>query len=211
MWLSLFLLAFAVSMDGFGVGMTFGMKNMKIPYKSIAVISLCSAFSLATGTMIGDFIGQVVSREAAEMTGGIILILLGAWMLVQYLKPEKPIQADLPDTEKLIFNFEIKSIGVAVNILQKPMSADFDRSGTINGIEALVLGFALSLDAFGAGIGAAMAGFSPFILAVCIAVMSFLFIWAGLQSGRLLATRKTVQHLSFLPGIMLILIGIWKI
>ena len=41
------------------------------------------------------------------------------------------------------------------------MSADIDKSGVINGIEAVLLGFALSIDAFGAGIGAAILGFSP--------------------------------------------------
>ena len=50
----------------------------------------------------------------------------------------------------MIFNFEIKSLGVVINILQKPTEVDFDNSGTINGVEALVLGIALSLDAFGA-------------------------------------------------------------
>ena len=63
--------------------------------------------------------------------------------------------------EKIIFNFEIKSLGVVISILQKPTDVDFDKSGTINGVEALVLGIALSLDAFGAGIGAAMIGISP--------------------------------------------------
>lgn len=209
MWLSLFILAFAVSIDGFGVGLTFGMKKMRIPYKSIAVISCCSALSLGFGIIIGDFIGQVVSGTAAAMTGGIILIMLGVGMLLQYFKPDK-----MPEhiaTETTIFNFEIKSLGVVINILQKPMKADFDKSGTINGIEAIVLGFALSLDAFGAGIGAAMIGISPFILTLSIAIMSFVFIWGGLLSGRLLATNKVMQHIAFLPGVLLIMIGILKL
>ena len=63
------------------------------------------------------------------------------------------------------------------------MSADFDRSGTITGIEALMLGFALSIDAFGAGIGAVMLGFSPIYLAITVAVMSSLFVLLGIKSG----------------------------
>lgn len=208
MWLQLLVLAFAVSLDGFSVGLTFGMRKMRIPFKSIAVIACCSALSLGIAMMIGEFIGQFVSPAAAEKTGGIILIMLGFWVLSQYFKPEKPVEDQF--AEKMIFNYEIKSLGVVINILQKPLTADFDKSGTINGVEALVLGFALSLDAFGAGIGAAMMGISSFILSICIAIMSSLFIFAGLQSGKILSSSKIVHRLSFLPGLLLIVIGIIK-
>ncbi|PLT32314.1 sporulation membrane protein YtaF [Bacillus sp. V5-8f] len=208
MWIQLLFLAFAVSLDGFSVGLTYGMRKIGIPFKSIAVIACCSAFSLAIAMMIGEFIAQFISSAAAEKTGGMILLILGIWLLIQYFKPEK--QMENHAAEKLIFNYEIKSLGVVINILQKPMTADFDKSGSINGIEALVLGFALSLDAFGAGIGAAMLGISPAILSASIAVMSSLFIFVGLQSGKALASNKFVQKLSFLPGVLLMIIGIMK-
>ncbi|RFU65968.1 sporulation membrane protein YtaF [Peribacillus glennii] len=208
MWIQLLFLAFAVSLDGFSVGLTYGMRKMGIPFKSIAVISCCSAFSLGIAMMIGEFIAQFFSSAAAEKTGGMIVLLLGIWLLFQYFKPEKQMESQY--AEKMIFNYEIKSLGVVINILQKPMTADFDQSGSINGIEALVLGFALSLDAFGAGIGAAMLGISPVILSASIAVMSSLFIFAGLQSGKVFASSKFVQRLSFLPGVLLMIIGIMK-
>ncbi|MDI5788515.1 hypothetical protein PO124_09275 [Bacillus licheniformis] len=53
----------------------------------------------------------------------------------------------------------MKSLGIVIHILRKPTSADIDKSGIITGIEAFLLGFALSIDAFGAGIGAAALGF----------------------------------------------------
>jgi putative sporulation protein YtaF len=209
MWLQILFLAFAVSIDGFGVGMTFGIRKMEIPFRSIAVIACCSALSLGIAMMIGDFISTLVSPEAAAKTGGVILIILGLWILFQFFRPVKQNHEEML-TEKIIFNFEIKSLGVAINILQKPQTADFDKSGTINGVEALVLGFALSLDAFGAGIGAAMIGIPPFILAIAIAAMSSLFIWMGLQSGKVLSANRLVQKLTFLPGVLLIIIGILK-
>jgi putative sporulation protein YtaF len=212
MWLQLIVLAFAVSIDGFGVGMTFGLKNMKIPFKSILVIACCSAVSLGLAMIIGGMIGQIVSEEAAVKTGGAILVLLGLWMVYQYVKPKRSVDVtELENKEKTIFKFEIKSLGVVINILHKPLTADFDKSGTINGVEAIILGFALSLDAFGAGIGAAMLGASPWVLALCVAFMSLLFIWAGLQSGRMLSSSKVFHHLSALPGILLIMIGLYKL
>jgi putative sporulation protein YtaF len=208
MWLQLIFLAFAVSLDGFGVGLTYGMKKMKIPFASIAVIACCSAISLGISMTIGEFLSRLISIYAAQKIGGSILVLLGCWVLYQFFKPQR--QMDEPLAEKIIINFEIKSLGVVINILRKPLSADFDKSGTINGIEAFMLGFALSLDALGAGLGAAMIGISPIVLSICIAVMSSLFIWAGLQGGKTLAANQIVQKLSFLPGILLIIIGFMK-
>lgn len=210
MWLQLVVLSVALSIDGFGVGVSLGIRGMKIPFKSIVVISICSAVSLGVAMLIGDFISQHVSQGAAGKTGGIILILLGIWFVLQFFKKEKDI-VESQSKEKLIFNYEIKSLGVVISILQKPTDVDFDKSGTINGVEALVLGIALSLDAFGAGIGAAMIGISPLILAAAIGVMSSIFIWSGLQSGKILSKNQLVKNLSFLPGVLLIIIGFLKL
>jgi len=157
---------------------------------------------------VGQIIEVFLSPEMAERIGGIMLVLLGGWILYQFFRPEK--SKELLPHEKTIVNFEIKSLGIVINILKKPMSVDFDKSGTITGIEAFVLGFALSLDAFGAGIGAAMLGYSPPLLALSVAVMSSLFVTLGMKTGALLSKCHVVQKFTFIPGILLIFIGIWK-
>ncbi len=207
--ISLLILAFAVSLDNFSVGLTYGLRKMRIPLKSIGIIACCSAIALVIAMTIGRFIISFFSPAFAESIGGIILIVLGAWVLFQFLRSEK--SKDVLPHEKTIVNFEIKSLGLVIKILQKPMSADFDKSGTITGIEALMLGVALSLDAFGAGFGAAMLGYSPYYLAIAVAVMSSLFVYLGLKVGAVFSKSDWIQKFSFVPGILLILIGIWKI
>ncbi|MFE8696975.1 sporulation membrane protein YtaF [Cytobacillus sp. FJAT-53684] len=206
---TLLILAFAVSLDSFSVGLTYGIRKMHIPLKSIGIIACCSAIALMLAMMIGRISTQFLSPSFAERLGGIILICLGAWVLYQFFRPEKA--KDVLPHEKTIVNFEIKSLGLVINILQKPMSADFDKSGTITGIEALMLGVALSLDAFGAGVGAAMLGYSPYYLALAVAIMSSLFVFMGLKVGSFFSNSSWVQKCSFIPGVLLILIGIWKI
>ena len=56
MWFQLVILSVALSIDGFGVGVSLGMRGMKIPFKSIVVISICSAISLGVAMLIGEFI-----------------------------------------------------------------------------------------------------------------------------------------------------------
>ncbi|MEH7491318.1 sporulation membrane protein YtaF [Neobacillus niacini] len=208
---SLLLLAFALSLDSFSVGFTYGLRKMVLPLKSVLIIATCSAISLMIAVSIGHGLEKILSPDITASLGGIILIGLGAWVLYQFFRPEKEKDAELLEHEKLIINFEIRSLGIAINILRKPMSADFDRSGTITGIEAFMLGFALSIDAFGAGIGAAMLGFSPLYLAASVAVMSSLFLILGIKSGTFFHKFNLVQKLTFIPGILLIIIGIMKL
>ena len=157
---------------------------MRIPLKSILVIALCTAISLGIAMLAGQMLLSVLTPATANRIGGIILILIGAWVIYQFFRTEKEQNST---HEKLVFNWEIKSLGIVVHILKRPTSADIDSSGTINGLEALLLGIALSLDAFGAGIGAAMLGYSPLTLAVSAALMSCIFLSGGLQTGRIFA------------------------
>lgn len=206
---SLLLLAFAVSLDSFSAGFTYGLRKIKIPLKSIIVIACCSAFTLLVAMAIGHIIEAFISPVIAERVGGIVLVLLGAWILFQFFRGDKS-KEDLTQ-KKAIVNLEIKSLGIVIQILRKPVSADFDRSGTITGIEAFMLGLALSLDAFGAGIGAVLIGLNPLALAFCVAVMSSLFVYMGMHLGTILSRWSIMQKLSFIPGVLLIFIGIWKI
>src|SRR5699024_11807929 len=87
------------------------------------------------------------------------------------------------------------------SILQDPMQADKDRSGVISITESFVLGTALALDAFAAGLGASMLGYTPLLTAVLVATMSGLFLYSGLKIGLLLSkdrksTRLNSSHVS---------------
>lgn len=77
--ISLLLLAFAVSLDSFSVGLTYGLRKMKIPIKSISVIAICSAVVLMAAMMIGHFLESFFSPGMAETLGGTVLIVLGGW------------------------------------------------------------------------------------------------------------------------------------
>ncbi|MDQ0161100.1 sporulation membrane protein YtaF [Bacillus alveayuensis] len=205
---SLFLLAFAVSLDSFSVGLTYGLRKLQIPIKSIIVIACCSSITLLAAMMIGQLLEKTLPPFITNHLGGFILICLGIWVIYQFFRSND--QRD-EDAEKTLFNVEIKSMGIVIQILQKPTTADMDKSGTITGIEALLLGVALSLDAFGAGIGAALLGYSPLYMAILVAFMSSSFVFVGIQTGHLFSKISFVEKFSWMPGLLLILIGILKI
>lgn len=219
---SILLLAFAVSLDGFGVGITYGVRKIKIPVLSIFIIALCSGIIILLSMMVGVAMSGWLSPHGASMIGAGILIAIGSWALYRFLTngepekegPSKPAAAgsaagDPPD-KIAVLTLELRIFGIMIQILRTPSVADVDRSGTISAGEAFLLGAALSLDAFGAGIGAALVGFQPWITALLIAASSGLFLWMGTRVGFWASGIRWVRQLSMLPGIILIAMGIFK-
>lgn len=189
----LFFLVIAVSLDGFGVGMTYGMRKIHVPFTALTIIMFCSGAVVLLSMTIGNTLSAFFSPHVTSRLGGLILLLLGCFALynIKQSKSEK-------NNEKTTFK----------SILSTPDKADIDQSGVITANEALLLGIALALDAFGAGVGASMLGYSPFITTFLIAIMSGLFVYFGIKIGRFLLKNKHLQKMTFLPPLLLIMLGL---
>lgn len=205
-WLSLVILALAISLDGFSVGTIYGLRKMRIPLLSILIISSCSFLMIILSMTIGGMIEPMMSPNAARSIGGWILVLIGLGAGFQSIRGQR--KRKQPGQ---LFNIEFKTFGLVIKIFREPASADLDHSGVISGTEAFFLGLALSFDAFGAGISAAFLGYSVLLTACLVAFMSGLFLWTGKTLGYLFSEMKAIKKASFIPGILLILIGVWKI
>jgi putative sporulation protein YtaF len=224
---SLILLSFAVSLDGFGVGITYGVRKIKIPVSSIFIISACSGLIILMSMMVGVAMTRWMSPHLTSAAGAMILIGIGIAALIQFIRSGERgdgesgrsmvtgtgivVAKENPNFGNPVLTMELKVFGLIIQILRSPSAADMDRSGTITAGEAFFLGTALSLDAFGAGIGAALVGFPPLITAILIAVASGLFLWSGTRVGFWASGWRWVRPLSMLPGIILIAMGIFKL
>lgn len=233
---SLLILAFAVSLDGFGVGVMYGLRKIRIPFLSIGIISLWSGIIIYSSMQIGVLMSSFMSPMFSKRIGALILIGIGIWALSQ-LRQQKshdpqesarsaedqislssvppsghePATLDTLQRTKEILNIELKRFGLVIQILRTPSIADVDKSGNISASEATLLGLALSLDAFGAGIGAALIGFVPLLTASVISISSGSFIALGLRIGFRYAEMTWMKKLSILPGCVLILMGLLKL
>lgn len=80
---NLFVLAIATSIDALAVGVSFAFLEIKI---SLAVLVIgFTTFAISfVGVQIGKFFG-IALKDKAQITGGIILILLGVKILAQHL------------------------------------------------------------------------------------------------------------------------------
>lgn len=227
-FLPLIVLALAVSLDGFGAGASYGLRKIKIPLLSVAIIALMSGVVMYVSMHAGVWLAAFFSPNLAKMMGAIILIGIGLWAVRQMLRqnggeeaaplsceerepPDGAGTANAASIKSMLLSIEVKRLGLVIQILRTPSVADVDRSGAISPSEAALLGLALSLDAFGAGIGAAFIGFSPLLTAAVVSAASGSFIYAGLRMGFKAAHLPWIRRLSIVPGCMLILIGLLKL
>jgi putative sporulation protein YtaF len=94
--ISLLLLAFAVSLDGFGVGVMYGLRKIRIPLLSIAIISLWSGIIIFGSMQIGVWMSSLMSVAVAKRIGAVILIGIGIWALIQMLQQKQQEPEELP-------------------------------------------------------------------------------------------------------------------
>ena len=76
-------LAVATSIDALAVGVTFAFLKVNVWF-SVMVIGITTFIFSFAGVKIGNIFGSRYSK-AAEITGGVILILLGVKILVEHL------------------------------------------------------------------------------------------------------------------------------
>ncbi|WP_047984420.1 sporulation membrane protein YtaF [Ornithinibacillus californiensis] len=199
----LLFLVIAVSLDGFGVGVTYGMRRILVPKSALAIIMVCSGIVVLLSMVIGTMLNSFLTVSFAKTIGGTILICIGLFSLINTIRSQVKKEDEANPSTMSPNNFQSFR-----TVLTTPDKADLDRSGTISIGEAILLGTALALDAFGAGIGAAILGYSPIFTPILIAVMSGVFLYYGIRTGNLLVKSKRLERMNFLPPVVLITLGV---
>lgn len=196
--------AIALSLDGFGMGLSYGLRRIKIPILPLFIICLSSAVAIVVSMIFGSVLAMFLPYKVAVVLGAVILIVVGISIVLQnYFLNLKACQ---------ICCLRITHLGIVINILKEPVRADFNKSGKINIKEAFFLGLALALDALGAGFGAAMSGYSlvwtPSLVAITELIMISFGVFIGIRIPTFKSTKKLV---SLVPGAIIIFLGLSKL
>ena len=210
--LAVFILALAISLDGFAAGITYGLKGIKINSLAILIISLASGVMVLSSMAFGMGMTTLLPKFWAVKFGGLLLVLIGVWIIYQSLQEILAAEGKKSYVQREVFSFKINSLGLIINILKEPIKADLDYSGTINKREAVILGAALALDAFGAGLGAAMAGYNILLTAFFVIAFKFILLKGGVYLGQNTTPYYTDnKKLKLTPGFILIILGMLKL
>ncbi|NLK51485.1 MAG: sporulation membrane protein YtaF [Syntrophomonadaceae bacterium] len=206
-WLTTVLFALALNIDSLSTGIAYGIRRIRLPFLAIGVISVISAGAITISMYLGNLIGIQVDAELAHRIGGILLILLGIWLLYQGVKVTSSSPPASPQPLE-----EQENANLILRILRQPQDADFDFSGDISLQEAAFLGLALAMDAFSAGFAVSLLGFSIWFTALAVGIGHILLIYIGLCLGRLLGlTWQSRLSLTYFPGGLIMAMGIYKL
>lgn len=195
--IQLMLIVLAVSLDGFTVGLTYGLKKISITITTLLIIISCSGLVVFSSMTFGKIISKFISPQLASNLGGLILICLGLFLIISLVR------SHIQKAQTINQSYSA--------IIHDPLIVDKDKSGSISANEAFVLGIALALDAFGAGIGAAMIGYPTIITTFLIALASGFFVFSGFKLGHLFAKLTFINNFTYFPPLLLIFIGISSI
>lgn len=214
MFLMIVLLGVVVSLDGFAAALAYGVQRIRFSPLAVLVISLTSATVIFVSMTIGQVISGWLPPSTAKNIGAVMLFAIGCYLLYQHGRtdpekvPEETSVATLSlEPSQPIFQINLRMFGLVIQILRSPTLADRDHSGVISWQEAILLGLALALDAFGAGIGAAMTGLPALLTAVVVGSVKVCALLSGWALGYRMQ-HKLSQRLFRLPGMLLICLGL---
>ena len=219
-------LALALNMDALGVGISYGARRIKLPLTSILIISLASMIAISLSMTVGKIIAGYISPFAASRLGGIILLLVGLWVICQYIRQEKfntnvdtcpsaaQAESDARDLQ-LVTVMQVRMPGFIIQILKKPHIADMDNSGAISGREAVLLALALAMDSLAAGAAASLLGYGIMVTTFCVGFGQVLLSNIGLAVGNGISCsfigRQIGRHVPVLSGLVLIFLGMMRL
>lgn len=211
MFITYFILALSVSIDSFGIGITYGIRNTKI-FK-VAKVILFSISILVTSLSIhlGSFLSNVFSETFTKWIGACFLILMGLWIIYQALNTKKEEEKVLNNTSSpTIYEFMIRFLGITIQIIRNPISSDLDNSKGIDWKESIYLGLCLSIDSLCIGICSSMIGYSSFLFPILVASFQLIFLSIGRILGNKIFSISNIPEniWSTLSGVLLICIGV---
>lgn len=183
------LLAFSLSVDALGIGLSYGLRHIRFPFVSLLLLALETFLAMEVFLMVGRLLAAVIPAGPAKLISTGFLLLFGVWLCLQGMGQRNG-KEDSP--------------------LHTPSLCDKDASFSIEPKEALLLGLLLSMDSFAIGISSAASGMDVSLLPLFAAVMQTAFLAVGAKGGRrlTLSSQPKEAFWTFLSGGILILIAL---
>jgi len=216
--LSILFLAVSSSLDNFGTGVSYGLRNICIPLSLNLIIASFNSsgtlFSMLFGTMLSGFLQPVT----AGYIGASLLIGIGLWIIITEFRkkgpemspsstpPEKPpaYRTGKPVVDKTFFS-------MIASILNDPFAAGILCTGKVTMKEGALLAAALTLTNLSTGIGAGMIGFNPAITTVAVFACSILAVSTGMKVGRYSSAILIKGIAGKAAGLLLLFIGFYEL
>lgn len=197
--IAILLFVLSASIDNFTVAVAYGTKKIKIGLVSYFIISVISALGTGISMTFGSFFYHFISLFLAKLIGCLILTFIGLYFVYEYVFNKNNSSLEGKTQDESITPKEI---------LQSPEIADLDKSGTIEVKESLALAVALTIDNFGLGIAASIAGLNILYTTLATFFFSILIIPLGVYIAKSFISSFVGKNASLIAGIVIIILAI---
>lgn len=234
------IFALAISVDSFLVGISYGIKNIILPKRSILIVTAFSGGMLLLFMLAGGFFASFLEPRLITFIAAGLLAALGLYKLVEAYSEQKSTDSarQLKRAEKLMrqaqnplmLHLRLPFIPYAIQILHDPERAakvcheqSVDKIGEIDRVEksdAWALGMAMAFDAIGGGFAASIAGLPIIMTVIIVLLVTGSLLVAALIIGRRFRLsllrekgrkkRYLEKVFNYLPGILMICLAIWR-
>lgn len=187
---SVVLFCLSANLDTLVIAVSYGMRRMKIPLRSNAVISLITALGTLAAMLCGRLLSHVFPPSVAARMGGIVLIFLGLWFLL--------------DEGKKILEAHFFRIN------QAETPPGLPTGGILNVKQAVPLAAALTVNNLGMGVAASIAEISVLYTSVASFAFTALFLLLGSWLGQRKIFRRLGCAASLCSALLLMALGVYE-
>ncbi|WP_313528178.1 manganese efflux pump [Anaerotignum sp.] len=169
------LLAFSLSVDALGIGISYGLRHITFPTASRILLAIETFLMMEVFILAGRGLALLLPSATGETLAACFLLLFGLWLCLQGFRKAKEPPSPMAT-------------------VHQPSACDKDASHTLEPKESLLLGFILSLDSLGVGISAAASGMAIGNLPLFAAIFQIMFLSIGAFLGKKLTSSTKVRE-----------------
>lgn len=192
---SILAISVASNLDNAGVGVAYGVKNIRIPFLANAVIALIGFLFTLVGGLFGDWISLWLSPFLCNVIGMMVLVTIGIWIVSQPLREKR---AKRPPSHRHLF----------MRIFRHPEEAEMDGSRSIGFMESIILGVVLSINNVAGGFDTGLMQLNIWATSLISGAFSFFCVGFCAYLGARFAAEKLGKHANLVSGALLILVGL---
>lgn len=193
--LEMLILLIIFSIDTLLVCSTYAIRKIKIPLKSILIISFICSISLFISLNISKCLNHIINKNISNIITFIILIMLGLYNIYG---------------DKIKYKLSKKNKNKLIDIFIDETKADLNNSKNLDYKEAIILSVILSFDSLLGGISIGFIKYNIFFVLSLSFLINIIFIILGNILGSKI-DKYINFNTSYISGIILIMLGILKL
>lgn len=201
MYTASLLFGISASLDALLVGITYGIRKVRIRLWQNLVISLITLLGTCLSVGLGHRLAAILPGSLSSYAGSLILILLGLYVIIKWIMTFLQNRHRKAPSQPQLHKADLEAIESPLTCAASPVPG-------LGLPEVLTLSLSLSLNNLSAGLSASLAGLALLPTAVSTFICSVLFLDSGNRLGGNPLLRLAGNAAEPLSGVLLIGLGL---